>query len=704
MSNLIKSAKILRQIYSLLSEVTKLEMVKYSKSIQDKLNISLINYRIYSRKYIIGKKSGLCKVFDYKDNLIFEGEYLNGKKNGKGKEYNQYGELIFEGEYLNGKKWNGKGYYIDIKKNCKDKNYRMENELGYKFNEDDSNIYYEIKDGAGLMIDYDDEEYVYEGEYLNGERNGYGRDYKLFNNYLFIYEGEYLNGKRNGKGKEYINNDIQSAIGGSARLIFEGEYIKGKRWNGKGYDGNKKIVYEIKNGKGYIKEYYFYNLIFEGQYINGEKNGKGIQFIFNNNNCPSLCPNKKFEGEYLDGKKHGLGKEYNNEGVLIFYGYYLYNYKIKGTEYYQDGKIKYSGKYLFNQKWNGKGYDKLGNIIYKINNGTGNIIEYQENDRLQMQSIFMNGKCYAEIYHNNGGLLYQGGFKNGEKNGWGREYEMNINADFDFVFEGEFLNGKRWNGRGIESFKDLKYFGEYSNGRLTGKGQLYHKDELIFEGEFLSGKRWKGKGEEILYFGSKFYDLKKSIIFNGEYSNGEKNGISKEYYLFNKKLKFEGEYINGMKWNGIIYDIIEPTFYEIKNGCGFIKEYNYDGKLLFEGSYLNGRKWNGNIYFKNNNAYPLKNGKGFVKEYKYISTEEEIVFEGEYVNGQRNGKGKEYYVYQDLIYLEFEGEYLNGKKHGIGKIYCDKNLIYEGEYAIGKIKIIKNGQIQEKKPLLLINL
>ena len=37
------------------------------------------------------------------------------------------------------------------------------------------------------------------------------------------YEGEYLNGKRNGKGKEYNHNE----------LIFEGEYINGKR-NGKG--------------------------------------------------------------------------------------------------------------------------------------------------------------------------------------------------------------------------------------------------------------------------------------------------------------------------------------------------------------------------------------------------------------------------------------------------------------------------------------
>ena len=35
-----------------------------------------------------------------------------------------------------------------------------------------------------------------------------------------IFKGEYLNGRRNGKGKEYHNN---------GRLIFEGEYLNGKR-------------------------------------------------------------------------------------------------------------------------------------------------------------------------------------------------------------------------------------------------------------------------------------------------------------------------------------------------------------------------------------------------------------------------------------------------------------------------------------------
>ena len=37
-----------------------------------------------------------------------------------------------------------------------------------------------------------------------------------------------------------------------------------------------------------------------------------------------------------------------------------------------------------------------------------------------------------------------------------------------------------------------------------------------------------------------------------------------------------------------------------------------------------------------------------------------LLFEGEYLNGQRNGEGKEYNFINGK--LEFEGEYLNGKK------------------------------------------
>ena len=63
----------------------------------------------------------------------------------------------------------------------------------------------------------------------------------------------------------------------------------------------------------------------------------------------------------------------------------------------------------------------------------------------------------------------------------------------------------------------------------------------------------------------------------------------------------------------------------------------------------------------------LKNGNGYVKEYDYLGI---LKFEGEYLNGKRNGKGKEYDYDGRLI---FEGEYLNGKRwNGKEKEYLRK--------------------------------
>ena len=94
------------------------------------------------------------------------------------------------------------------------------------------------------------------------------------------------------KGKEYDCD----------QLIFEGEYFYGRKWNGKGYDKKGNILYELKNGKGYIKEYEEDEnyLLFEGEYINGERNGKGKDYDIYNAKL-------KFEGEYLM-EKSGMEK------------------------------------------------------------------------------------------------------------------------------------------------------------------------------------------------------------------------------------------------------------------------------------------------------------------------------------------------------------------------------------------------------------
>ena len=77
------------------------------------------------------------------------------------------------------------------------------------------------QDGKGKEYDWHNGCLRFEGENLNGERNGKGKEYGW--NGEIKFEGEYLNGERNGKGKEYRYND--------GTLFYEGEYLKGFKFN-----------------------------------------------------------------------------------------------------------------------------------------------------------------------------------------------------------------------------------------------------------------------------------------------------------------------------------------------------------------------------------------------------------------------------------------------------------------------------------------
>ena len=84
----------------------------------------------------------------------------------------------------------------------------------------------------------------------------------------------------------------------------------------------------------------------------------------------------------------------------------------------------------------------------------------------------------------------------------------------------------------------------------TGK-EYYYNGKLYFEGEYLNGKRWNGivynnnyddKISEIIdgtieYI--KEYDIDDKLIFEGKYINREKNGYRK-LYNSNGAVIFEG--------------------------------------------------------------------------------------------------------------------------------------------------------------------
>ena len=85
----IKSKVILKKLFLAVNDYIKLDLINYNKVIQNKINISIEDYKKRCTIYRIGEKNGKGKFLEiYTDKLIYEGEFLNGKKNGKGIEYN----------------------------------------------------------------------------------------------------------------------------------------------------------------------------------------------------------------------------------------------------------------------------------------------------------------------------------------------------------------------------------------------------------------------------------------------------------------------------------------------------------------------------------------------------------------------------------------------------------------------------------------
>ena len=361
----------------------ELKRKNFKEDIKSKYNIqqifSFLNKKQILKMIIYNKHLKEILNIIIQDYIEASKKFKIGEKNGKGKEYGIYtNQILYIGEYLNGKR-NGKG-----------------KEYGY----------YDERRNKSLLI--------FQGEYLNGKRNGKGIEYE---GDTLRFEGEYLNGERNGKGKEYYNN---------GDLKFEGEYLNEKIWNGKIYNPQGVVECEIKEGKGYIKEYTYSGnfLLYEGEYLNGERNGKGKEyFIYFDHDSYSLISKLEFEGEYKNGKKwNGKGKEYE----------------------FSKGRVEFDGEYLNGEKWNGK-------------------VRKYCNCYLDFEGELLNGKIIK-----------------------GKEYICN-----DLYFEGEYLNDKKWNGKIYN--EEGKILCEIKEGK--GYIKEYNNDFLEFEGEYLNGER-NGKVEK----------------------------------------------------------------------------------------------------------------------------------------------------------------------------------------------------------------
>ena len=295
----VKSKYNTKEIFSYLGQFLKLKLIKYNKKYQNLFGINIENYKKVSKKIRIMSKKGFCKEYTIDGNkLIFEGEYKNCKKNGKAKEYYESGEISFIGTYLNGKR-HGKG--IEYHYNGKIK-FKGEYSNGYKiegklYNYYDR-LYFELtRNGQGK--EYNDYgKLIFEGQFKNEMRNGKGKEY--YENGELKIEGEYKDDLLNGNVKEYNNK---------GKLIFDGEYKNGNKWKGK---ADEEDEYFNVLSTGYFK----------GEYLEGKKwNGKAKEYKKIFDDRPGRFSSKNiliFEGEYINGKRKGKGEKYHDKTGRIY--------------------------------------------------------------------------------------------------------------------------------------------------------------------------------------------------------------------------------------------------------------------------------------------------------------------------------------------------------------------------------------------------
>ena len=159
--------------------------------------------------------------------------------------------------------------------------------------------------------------------------------------------------------------------------------------------------------------------------------------------------------------------------------------------------------------------------------------------------------------------------------------QENINLDFDEIMKLEPKEGKERLGLIRLENEDGIYIGEAEYATPQGRGCYIFKND---------GQSWIGyfeKGEKGNY--GKFYNKDGKLVYEGEYSHGEKNG--KGTYFYPNGSKYVGEFVKNKKEGNGVFHWDEKTRWEgtwVNNQMDGIGTY-YDGDENKTLTYKNGK-------------------------------------------------------------------------------------------------------------------
>ena len=377
------------------------------------VNYDSLGFKIIEREYKMGVKDGIAKFFDngYRGPVPVNDDEI--------KHF-----LTFRNDTLNGK---------------------VETDYGYF--------------GDSIKI---------EGNFINGELNGYGKVVWLNGN---RYEGEFKNDLRHGTGKFYFaDGEVLSGIWKKGELVKnDNEDYSNKsssNTNSVNNSNNKTLNNDpnctsgtCENGWGV---YVYKDGKYKGAWKNGKKTGKGTYNFANGN---------KYVGEFKDNDKSGIGTFTWWDGEN-YVGEFKYNDRSGIGRYTFTNGNKYVGEFK-DGNFNGLG------IYITTSNGKKQIGIWKDDkliDQFNQKEECVSGDCVNGFgtYLMSNGSLCSGYWKNDNRNG-----KVIIIYPDGRVFRGLYINDVI-NGIGTFIQKDGSiYKGNWRNNKRSGYGTLYKNDGTI---------------------------------------------------------------------------------------------------------------------------------------------------------------------------------------------------------------------------------
>lgn len=345
-----------------------------------------------------------------------------------------------------------------------------------------------------------------------------------------IEKGFWKDGKLQGEGEIFFES-----VG-----IFKGEFENGEFK--RGTFQKKEILYsgEFKNWKFHGWGTFARNgiIIYQGFWENSEYHGSGTIYL-------ESTGKKKFQGSFLHGKKDGKGIEFNSSGTISRSGTWKEDVFVDGHVcpnikkiYYRSGALSYEGEVkedLLIAHGKGKKYHYNGMLCYDGDwkngkpDGSGSL--FSSDGILIYIGEFCKGKKKGQgiLFHDNMVPFYEGHFANDDMNGKGIVYSSVNNFPTQ---EGFFKNG-RLHGKGIiynDDGKTIKQKGKFIHGNFVNEPELFIRKFLETNNESVMEKVLKS---QIIDYVKKYFDIALSI------SKTKKELITQLHDIYQKEKKKE---------------------------------------------------------------------------------------------------------------------------------------------------------------------